>query len=74
MLASELRTDTKTVPCPDPAILAGVLRRGGLRVHIGPIASSSGLVFGERRRELALAGALAVDMESAWLADDARAG
>jgi 4-hydroxy-3-methylbut-2-enyl diphosphate reductase len=69
VLASELRTDTKTLACPDPTILAGVLRRGGLRVHIGPIVSSTGLVFGERRRELALAGALAVDMESAWLAD-----
>jgi 4-hydroxy-3-methylbut-2-enyl diphosphate reductase len=69
VLPSELRTDSKTLPCPDPTILAGVLRRGGLRVHIGPIVSSSGLVFGERRRALALAGALAVDMESAWLAD-----
>jgi 4-hydroxy-3-methylbut-2-enyl diphosphate reductase len=69
VLASELRTDAKTLLCPDPTILAGVLRRGGLRVHIGPIVSSTGLVFGERRRELALAGALAVDMESAWLAD-----
>jgi 4-hydroxy-3-methylbut-2-enyl diphosphate reductase len=73
VLASELRTAVKTLPCPDPTILAGVLRRGGLRVHVGPIVSSTGLVFGERRRELALAGALAVDMESAWLADDARA-
>jgi len=73
VLASELRTDTKTLPCPDPTILAGVLRRGGLRVHIGPIVSSSGLVFGERRRELAMAGALAVDMESAWIADKAGA-
>jgi 4-hydroxy-3-methylbut-2-en-1-yl diphosphate reductase len=73
VLASELRTEFKTLPCPDPTILAGVLRRGGLRVHVGPIVSSTGLVFGERRRELALAGALAVDMESAWLADDARA-
>jgi 4-hydroxy-3-methylbut-2-enyl diphosphate reductase len=71
VLPSELRTDAKTIECPDPTILAGVLRRGGLRVHIGPIVSSSGLVFGERRRELALAGALAVDMESAWLADRA---
>jgi len=70
VLASELRTAEKTLPCPDPTILAGVLRRGGLRVHIGPIVSSSGLVFGERRRELADAGALAVDMESAWLAGD----
>jgi 4-hydroxy-3-methylbut-2-enyl diphosphate reductase len=73
VLASELRTDDRTIPCPDPAILAGVLRRGGLRVHIGPIVSSSGLVFRSRRRELAQSGALAVDMESAWLAGDARA-
>jgi 4-hydroxy-3-methylbut-2-enyl diphosphate reductase len=71
VLATELRTDTKTLPCPDPTILAGVLRRGGLRVHLGPIVSSSGIVRGEQRRELAAAGALAVDMESAWLADTA---
>jgi 4-hydroxy-3-methylbut-2-en-1-yl diphosphate reductase len=72
VLASELRTDSRTIACPDPAILAGVLRRGGLRVHVGPIASSSGLVFGARRRDLARSGTLAVDMESAWLAGDAR--
>jgi len=70
VLASELRTPDRTLPCPDPAILAGVLRRGGLRVHVGPIVSSSGLVFGGRRRELSQSGALAVDMESAWLAGD----
>ncbi len=71
VLASELRTAETTLSCPDPTILAGVLRRGGLRVHIGPIVSSSGLVFGARRRELAQSGPLAVDMESAWLAGDA---
>ena len=37
--------------CADPTILAGVLRRGGLRVHVGPIASSQRLVLGERRRD-----------------------
>jgi 4-hydroxy-3-methylbut-2-enyl diphosphate reductase len=69
VLASELRNPAgDTVQTADPAILAGVLRRGGLRVHIGPIASSERLVRGERRRELARTGALAVDMESAWLA------
>ncbi len=73
ILASELRTPERTLACPDPTVLAGVLRRGGLRVHVGPILSSSGLIFGERRRELARAGALAVDMESAWLADEGRA-
>jgi 4-hydroxy-3-methylbut-2-enyl diphosphate reductase len=70
VLASELRSPERTLPCPDPAILAGVLRRGGMRVHVGPIASSSGLVFGAQRRELERGGSLAVDMESAWLAGE----
>ncbi len=68
VLATELRGPTGTVACDDPTILAGVLRRGGLRVHVGPIASSQRLVVGERRRALYRSGALAVDMESAWLA------
>jgi 4-hydroxy-3-methylbut-2-en-1-yl diphosphate reductase len=69
VLASELRDPAgDTVQTADPAILAGVLRRGGLAVHVGPIASSERLVRGKRRRELSRTGALAVDMESAWLA------
>ena len=67
VLASELRGPTGTTPCDDPSILAGVLRRGGLRVRVGPIASSQRLVLGERRRTLQRTGAVAVDMESAWL-------
>ena len=73
VLASELRGPTGTTPCPDPSILAGVLRRGGLRVRIGPIASSQRLVVRERRRALHRTGAIAVDMESAWLAPAANA-
>ena len=68
VLASELRGPTGTTQCHDPSILAGVLRRGGLRVRIAPIASSQRLVLGERRRTLWKTGAVAVDMESAWLA------
>ncbi len=68
VLATELRGPTGTTVCDDASILAGVLRRGGLRVHQGPIASSPRLVMRERRRALAHSGALAVDMESAWLA------
>ena len=64
---------TGTMRCPDPTILAGVLRRGGLRVRVGPIASSQRLVVRERRRTLRRTGALAVDMESAWLAAATRA-
>ena len=69
VLASELRGPDGTVACGDPAILAGVLRRAGLRVYVGPIVSSPRRVHGARRRELAATGALAVDMESAWLAE-----
>jgi len=72
VLASELRGPTGTFPCDDPTILAGVLRRGGMRVHIGPIASSERLVTGKRRTALFRGGALAVDMESAWLVPAAR--
>jgi 4-hydroxy-3-methylbut-2-enyl diphosphate reductase len=73
VLASEVRGPTGTTTCDDPSILAGVLRRGGLRVRSGPIASSQRLVLGERRRTLQRTGALAVDMESAWLASVAGA-
>jgi 4-hydroxy-3-methylbut-2-enyl diphosphate reductase len=73
VLASELRGPDGTLSCADPAILAGLLRRAGLRVHVGPIVSSPKLVHGARRRALAETGALAVDMESAWIARDATA-
>ncbi len=72
VLASEVRGPTGTTACADPTILAGVLRRGGLRVRVGPIASSQRLVLRERRRALRRTGALAVDMESAWLAPAAQ--
>jgi 4-hydroxy-3-methylbut-2-enyl diphosphate reductase len=72
VLASEVRGPTGTTVCSDPASLAGVLRRGGLRVHVGPIASSQRLVLRDRRRTLRQTGAIAVDMESAWLAPAAQ--
>jgi 4-hydroxy-3-methylbut-2-en-1-yl diphosphate reductase len=72
VLATEVRGPTGTTVCSDPTILAGVLRRCGLSVRVGPIASSQRLVIRERRRALQRSGALAVDMESAWLAPAAR--
>ena len=68
VLATELRGPTGTTVCDDTTILAGMLRRAGFRVLQGPVASSQRLVFGSRRRALRRSGALAVDMESAWLA------
>lgn len=52
----------------DAAAVAAELRHAGRSVHLGPIVSSKTLVHGERRAELARSGALAVDMESAWVA------
>jgi 4-hydroxy-3-methylbut-2-enyl diphosphate reductase len=68
VLASELIGPAGRIALDDPSVLAGVLRRGGLTVHVGPVASSPRIVTGARRAELAAAGALAVDMESAFLA------
>jgi 4-hydroxy-3-methylbut-2-enyl diphosphate reductase len=52
----------------DAADVAVELRRAGRTVHVGPIVSSTTIVHGERRAALARTGALAVDMESAWVA------
>ena len=68
VLASEVRDpDGSVVACANPAILASILRGAGLQVHIGPIASSPRIVTGAARAALGETGALAVDMESAWL-------
>ena len=60
--------DELTLSGPDADAVATELRAAGRRVHLGPIVSSKTLVHGERRAELARSGALAVDMESAWVA------
>jgi 4-hydroxy-3-methylbut-2-enyl diphosphate reductase len=60
--------DELALSSPDADAVAKELRAAGRRVHLGPIVSSKTLVHGERRAELARSGALAVDMESAWVA------
>jgi 4-hydroxy-3-methylbut-2-enyl diphosphate reductase len=67
VLASEIHGPGGVIPCADPSVLAGALRRGGLNVRVGPIVSRARLTVGQRRRELQRTGALAVDMESAWV-------
>jgi 4-hydroxy-3-methylbut-2-en-1-yl diphosphate reductase len=68
VVADELRGAGAPIPVRSAQLLAGALRRLGLRVHVGPVYSSETIVHGERRRELAATGGLAVDQESAWLA------
>jgi 4-hydroxy-3-methylbut-2-enyl diphosphate reductase len=65
---SVVAPDGSKVACPSAELLAGELRRLGLSVHCGPICSSPTVVDGASRHRLAATGALAVDMESAWLA------
>ena len=70
VVASELqrRDGTTAATCPGAGVIAGILRRRGLRTHVGPIISTRTPVLGPSRRRLAEQGALAVDMESVWLA------
>ena len=67
VVATEVRGAAVPVPCPGADLLAGALRRSGLRVQAGPVASVDHVVTGRERAALGATGALAVDMESAFL-------
>jgi 4-hydroxy-3-methylbut-2-en-1-yl diphosphate reductase len=69
VVASELRDpEGGVIACPGAEALVDELVRAGLRARVGTIASARRLVVGDARGRLAAAGAIAVDMESAWLA------
>jgi nucleoside phosphorylase len=59
---------TDPIPLPHAGSVAEALRRHGRPVRVGPVACSTSIVHGEARRDLARGGALAVEMESVWLA------
>ncbi len=65
VVATEVRAGDVAVKCPSAPLLAGELRRAGLRVHLGPIATTGTLLGKDALAALAATGALAVDMESA---------
>ncbi len=69
IVASELRTVAcdPPIPLPTAPLVAGELARLGLRVRLGPLVSSPKLVLGDQRQALCASGALAVDMESAYV-------
>lgn len=72
VLATELRSeDTGTILCPQSALLAEPLRRLGLSAKTGPVYCSQKVLSREERLALRNTGALAVDMESAWIAQTA---
>jgi 4-hydroxy-3-methylbut-2-enyl diphosphate reductase len=53
---------------PQAEAVAAALRRQGRDVRIGAVACSTTIVHGAARASLAAGGALAVEMESVWLA------
>jgi 4-hydroxy-3-methylbut-2-enyl diphosphate reductase len=70
--ATELRTvDATPLFLGEGKFLASALRRRGLRVYEGPILSTDRVLGKDERRALRDEGVLAVDMESAWLAEAA---
>ena len=68
VVADEVRSGDKSVPCPSAPLVAGALRRAGLTVHVGPLATVDRLGGAETRAAMAATGAIALDMESAAVA------
>ncbi len=76
VVASEVRSETEAFACPSAPLLAALLRRAGVRVHVGPLVTLSGskpATTPAERQRLLESGALAVDMESAPIAAAAAA-
>src|SRR5439155_2182461 len=68
VVATELRGPDGTRKLASSSMLQAALSGLGIRARTGPIVSVDHLVSGNERLALADTGALAVDMESAWLA------
>jgi 4-hydroxy-3-methylbut-2-en-1-yl diphosphate reductase len=67
VVASQVTDGATTVECGSASLLVGELRRAGLRVQTGPIATVDRLLRNGQHAKLAATGAIAVDMESAPL-------
>ncbi|MGH2834412.1 MAG: 4-hydroxy-3-methylbut-2-enyl diphosphate reductase, partial [Solirubrobacteraceae bacterium] len=69
-----LELDLHARPCGDPIVCHGasalqqLLSGAGLRAQVGPVASVSEIITGDARQRMLAGGAVAVDMESAWVA------
>jgi len=69
VVATEVRGPDGVTPCPSAGILVAALAGMGIAARLGPIACADHVVSGtERERLREETGAIAVDMESAWLA------
>jgi 4-hydroxy-3-methylbut-2-enyl diphosphate reductase len=66
--ASDEQDAPAGVACADARLLADAVAAAGMEVRTGTIVSVSKIALGERRAQLHAEGAIAVDMESVWLA------
>jgi 4-hydroxy-3-methylbut-2-en-1-yl diphosphate reductase len=70
--ASDEGHSDERISCELTHELVGRLTGRGMKVRTGDVVCVSRLALGERRAELHAGGAIAVDMESVWLAGGAR--
>jgi 4-hydroxy-3-methylbut-2-enyl diphosphate reductase len=68
LAAADEGHDPVRARCDGSAQLAAALVAAGMTVRRGPIVGVAKIATGERREQLRATGALAVDMESPWLA------
>jgi 4-hydroxy-3-methylbut-2-en-1-yl diphosphate reductase len=68
VVASEVRGPEGVKACVTLPVVAALAALGIRNVRVGPVASADHIVRGAERGLLAAEGALAADMESAWLA------
>lgn len=68
----EGRYEGSSIACSAVDAIAPALSAGGLTVRRGAVASVQEIVTGQARERMRSSGALAVDMESAWLAQAAK--
>ena len=68
LAAADEGHDPVRASCDGVSQLTGALLAAGMTVRAGQIVGVGKIATGERREQLLAAGALAVDMESAWLA------
>jgi 4-hydroxy-3-methylbut-2-enyl diphosphate reductase len=71
VVASELQGGAGVQKLAQASALLDALRNLGVSPHIGPIRSEDHIVRGAERERLREGGAIAVDMESRWLAEAA---
>jgi 4-hydroxy-3-methylbut-2-enyl diphosphate reductase len=74
VVAQELRRAGAVFPSGAAPLLHAALRRLGLPVRLGPIYSAERVVSGPARHALSATGAIAVDTESAFLAETCPGG